>query len=138
MRLKNSDEASQIIQTVSELYGGSVIELDYATPFQLLIAVILSAQTTDKQVNRVTPPLFRLVREPKDLLEIEMDEVFGVLKYINYFRNKTKFIYGCARKLVDEFDQVIPNDLVTLMSFPGVGVKTAKVVLSVLYDAPYV
>lgn len=115
-----------------------MIELDYETPFQLLIAVILSAQTTDKQVNRITPPLFRLVKEPKDLLEIEMDEALDMLKYINYFRNKTKFIYGCASKLVDEFEQVIPNDLVTLMTFPGVGVKTAKVVLSVLYDAPYV
>lgn len=115
-----------------------MIELDYETPFQLLIAVILSAQTTDKQVNRITPPLFRLVKEPKDLLALDMDQALEFLKYINYFRNKTKFIYGCAQKLVDEFEQVIPNDLTVLMTFPGVGVKTAKVVLSVLYDAPYV
>ncbi|MFZ4462145.1 MAG: endonuclease III domain-containing protein, partial [Patescibacteria group bacterium] len=98
----------------------------------MLIAVILSAQTTDKQVNRITPPLFRLVKEPKDLLMLDMDQALEFLKYINYFRNKTKFIYGCAQKLVDEFEQVIPNDLTVLMTFPGVGVKTAKVVLSVL------
>ena len=59
MRLKNRQEATEVIETIAELYGGKVIELDYGTPFQLLVAVILSAQTTDKQVNRITPPLFQ-------------------------------------------------------------------------------
>jgi endonuclease III len=138
MRLKNRTEATEIIDTIASLYGGTVIELDYETPFQLLIAVILSAQTTDKQVNKITPPLFAKVKEPKDMLMLELDEIMEHVKFINYYRNKSRFIYGCAKKLVEEFDSTIPNDLKTLMTFPGVGVKTAKVVLSVLYDAPHV
>ncbi len=82
------------------------------------MAVILSAQTTDKQVNRITPPLFKKVREPQDMLALELDEIMEYLKYVNYYRNKSKFVYGCAIKLVEEFDGIIPNDLTTLMTFP--------------------
>jgi endonuclease-3 len=121
-----------------ELYGGKKIELDYETPFQLLAAVILSAQTTDKQVNRITPPFFRKVREARDVMSIPLEEIEYDLKYVNFFRNKSRFIKETGTILAEQYDGVIPNDLKLIQTFPGIGVKTAKVVLSVLYDMPYV
>ncbi len=119
-------------------YGWKKIELDYETPFQLLMAVILSAQTTDKQVNRITPPFFKKVREPKDVVHMDLDEIMSDLKYVNFFRNKSRFIKETATILASKYDGNIPDDLVLLQTFPGIGIKTAKVVLSVLYDRPYV
>jgi endonuclease III len=138
LRLKNRDEATHIIQTVESLYGGTIIELNYETPFQLLCAVILSAQTTDKQVNRITPPLFERVKTPEDMTRLTLDEVTQYVRSVNYYRNKAKFIHQCAFELIHRFEGSIPQDLQAIQTLPGVGVKTAKVVLSVLYDAPLV
>ena len=85
-------DLSDIVLSIYSLYGGKKIELDYETPFQLLCAIILSAQTTDKQVNRITPPFFEKVREPKDVLPIELVEIEQYLKYVNFYRNKSRFI----------------------------------------------
>jgi endonuclease-3 len=127
-----------IIETVYALYGGKKIELDYETPFQFLSAVILSAQTTDKQVNKITPPFFAKVREAKDVINISLEEVEEYLKYVNFFRNKSRFIKETGTILAQEYGGILPNDLKLIQTFPGIGVKTAKVVLSVLYDMPYV
>ena len=102
------------------------------------MAVILSAQTTDKQVNRITPPFFKKVREPKDVVHMDLDEIMSDLKYVNFFRNKSRFIKETGTILASKYDGNIPDDLVLLQTFPGIGIKTAKVVLSVLYDRPYV
>ena len=126
------------LQYIVQHYGGRKIELDYETPFQLLCAVILSAQSTDKQVNRITPAFFAKVRDSKDVLHLSQEEVENDLKYVNYFRNKSRFIREAGEILTKEYGGIIPNDLTLLQTLPGVGVKTAKVVLSVLYDAPYI
>lgn len=81
-----------ILAPIIEEYGGKKIELDYETPFQLLCAVILSAQTTDRQVNKITPNFFARVREPRDVIDIPLDEIEEYLKYVNFFRNKSRFI----------------------------------------------
>lgn len=138
MRLKNRQEVSEIIEIVDHEYGGKIIELDYETPFQLLCAVILSAQATDKGVNRATPRLFARVRQPEDMRLLSIDEVTDYVQSINYFRNKAKFIHQTGHILVERFGSVIPNDLKLMQTLPGVGIKTAKVVLSVLYGMPYV
>ena len=122
---------------VSE-YGGQKIELNYDTPFQLLCAVILSAQTTDKQVNRITPPFFAMVREASDMIDIPLEEIEEHLKYVNFFRNKSRYIKETGTILATKYDGKIPNDLKLIQTFPGIGIKTAKVVLAVLYDMPYV
>lgn len=127
-----------IIQEIIRLYGGKKIELDYETPFQLLCAVILSAQTTDKQVNKVTPPFFAKVREAKDVIDISQEEIESDLRYVNFFRNKSRYIKETGTRLAQEYDGIIPNDLKLIQTFPGIGIKTAKVVLSVLYDMPYI
>jgi endonuclease-3 len=102
------------------------------------MAVILSAQTTDKQVNKITPPFFKKVHEPKDIVNMDLDEIMSDLKYVNFFRNKSRFIKETGTILASKYDGNIPDDLSIMQTFPGVGIKTAKVVLSVLYDRPYV
>lgn len=100
------------------LHGGQKIELDFETPFQLLCAVILSAQTTDKQVNKVTPPLFARIREASDMNAIALDEIEEYLKYINFFRNKSRFIWQTGKILAEKYDGNIPNDLKILQTLP--------------------
>ena len=114
------------------------IELDYDTPFQLLCAVILSAQTTDKQVNKITPAFFVKVREARDVIPMGLEEIENDLKYVNFFRNKSRFIKETGTILSQRYGWILPNDLRLIQTFPGIGIKTAKVVLSVLYDMPYV
>ena len=127
-----------ILEPVIAEYGGKKIELDYETHFQLLCAVILSAQTTDKQVNRITPPFFARVREARDVIDIPLEDIEGHLRYVNFFRNKSRFIKETGTILATQYEGKIPNDLKLIQTFPGIGVKTAKVVLSVPYDMPYV
>jgi endonuclease III len=126
--------SSIIVDEVVRLYGGQKIELDYETPFQLLCAVILSAQTTDKQVNRVTPPFFAKVKEARDVINLSLEDIMEDLRYVNFYRNKSRYIKETGTILATEYEWVLPDDLDLIQTFPGIGVKTAKVVLSVLYD----
>jgi endonuclease III len=134
----SKNKYTDIIARVYGLYGWKKIELNYETPFQLLCAVILSAQTTDKQVNKVTPPFFVEVREPKDIINMDIKTIEWHLKYVNFFRNKSRYIKETGTILANIYDGIIPNDLALITTFPGIGIKTGKVVLSVLYDMPYV
>ncbi len=135
---KSTSKYSSLLESIYRLYGGKKIELDYETPFQLLSAVILSAQTTDKQVNRITPPFFAKVREARDVIDMSLEAIENDLKYVNFFRNKSRFIKETGTILAKEYNGVLPNDLKLIQTFPGIGIKTAKVILSVLYDMPYV
>lgn len=135
---KFSQNYQKAFDIIDSEYGWRKIELDYETPFQLLCAVILSAQTTDKQVNKVTPPLFEKVREPEDMKNISLEEIENFLQYINFFRNKSRFIRETGIILADNYNSQIPNDLKILTTLPWVGIKTAKVVLNVLYDESFV
>lgn len=111
-------------------------ELDYTTPFELLIAVVLSAQCTDKRVNMVTPALFEAFPTPKVMKEASPELVFEYIKSVTYPNSKAKHLVGLAKMLADEFDGVIPEDPKQLVRLPGVGRKTANVVLSILYAQP--
>lgn len=109
-------------------------ELHYDTPFQLLIAVILSAQCTDKRVNMITPALFRAFPTPADLATADPADVLPYVKSVTYPNNKSKHIVNAARRIVDEFGGELPSDLDSLMSLPGVGRKTANVMLAVAWN----
>lgn len=138
MAMHTDKKWSRILTPIIQEYGGKKIELDYETPFQLLCAVILSAQTTDKQVNRITPPFFLKVKEAKDVIDMPLTDIEEHLKYVNFFRNKSRYIKETGTILATEYGWKIPNDLKLIQTFPGIGIKTAKVVLAVLYDMPYV
>jgi len=111
-------------------------ELHYENPFQLLIAVILSAQCTDKRINLVTPELFKAFPNPQKLAEAEFDEVFYYIKSVSYPSNKSKHLIGMAQMLVNDFKNIIPETTEELMKLPGVGRKTANVITSVVFNQP--
>lgn len=111
-------------------------ELQYKNPFQLLVAVILSAQCTDKRVNIVTPGLFERFPDAETLGTASSDEVFTYIKSISYPNNKAKHLVGMAKMLVEDFKNKVPDTIEELIKLPGVGRKTANVIVSVVYDKP--
>lgn len=111
-------------------------ELNYSNPFELLIAVILSAQCTDKRINQITPKLFERFPDPQSLSISAPEEVFQYIRSVSYPNNKAKHLVGMAKKLVEEFNGVVPSDIDDLQKMPGVGRKTANVIVSVIYNAP--
>ena len=111
-------------------------ELKYENPFQLLIAVILSAQCTDKRVNMATPALFEAFPTPTHMAHSSFEEIFPYIKSISYPNNKTKHLLGMASMIVENFEGVIPEQVQDLQKLPGVGRKTAHVIASVLHNQP--
>lgn len=111
-------------------------ELHYENPYQLLVAVILSAQCTDKRVNQVTPALFEAFPEPEVLAESTPEVVFEYIRSVSYPNNKSKHLVGMAKMLVEQFNGEIPSDIKDLQKLPGVGRKTANVIASVIFDKP--
>jgi len=111
-------------------------ELVYANPFGLIVAVILSAQCTDKRVNMITPALLNKFPDPYAMAEAEPSEIFEYIKSCSYPNNKAKHLSGMAKTLVTEFGGKVPSDPVLLQRLPGVGRKTANVVASVVYRKP--
>lgn len=108
-------------------------ELHYESPYQLLVAVILSAQCTDKRVNLVTPALFEAYPTAEALAAASQEEIYGYIKSVSYPNNKARSLSGMARMLVEEYGGEIPCDIDQLMALPGVGRKTANVILSVIF-----
>ena len=113
-------------------------ELHFQSPFQLLVAVILSAQCTDKRVNLVTPALFERFPTPEALAAATFDEVYPFVKSVSYPNAKARHLIAMAQKLLADFDGSVPSDIDALMSLPGVGRKTANVIASIVYDKPVI
>jgi endonuclease-3 len=111
-------------------------ELEYKNPYQLLVAVILSAQCTDKRVNLVTPALFKAFPTAELLAESSPEEVFEYIRSISYPNNKAKHLVGMAKMLIQDFKGVVPAEVDELQKLPGVGRKTANVIASVVYEKP--
>lgn len=111
-------------------------ELHYRNPYELLVAVILSAQCTDKRINLVTPLLFERFPDPQSLAASNVEEVFTYIKSVSYPNNKSKHLIGMARMLVEQFNSEIPATVEELQKLPGVGRKTANVIVSVVYNQP--
>jgi len=111
-------------------------ELHYANPYELLVAVILSAQCTDKRVNQISPELLKRFPQPELMAEAEPAEVFDYIRSCSYPNNKAKHLVGMAKMLVNDFNGVVPDDVNDLQKLPGVGRKTANVIASVVYEKP--
>jgi len=111
-------------------------ELHYDNPYQLLVAVILSAQCTDKRINQITPALFQRFPNPKALSDVTPDLVYDYIRSVSYPNNKAKHLVGMAKMLVEDFNGEVPSDINDLQKMPGVGRKTANVIASVIYNAP--
>jgi len=111
-------------------------ELHYTDPYELLVAVILSAQCTDKRVNLMTPALFRKFPDAESLARAEFEDVEPLVKSVSFANNKTRHLIGMAKMLVERFDGRVPDNIEDLVLLPGVGRKTANVIVSVVYHQP--
>lgn len=126
----------EFIDVIAEMFPDAEAELNYTNAFELTIAVLLSAQTTDVGVNRVTEGLFKRFKTPEDYLEVDVVEIEQYIKTIGLYRTKAKNIQKLCRDLIDKYNGEIPGDYDDLVSLAGVGRKTANVVLSVAFDTP--
>lgn len=111
-------------------------ELDYVNAYTLLVAVVLSAQTTDKGVNKATGPLFKVANTPQKMLKLGEEGLISYIKTIGLYRNKAKHVMGLSQKLISDFGGEVPSTREELMTLPGVGRKTANVVLNVIFHQP--
>ncbi len=123
-----------IIEWFSQNMPSAESELNYRNPFELLVAVILSAQCTDKRVNLVTPALFERFPTPERMAEASVEEIYELIRSVSYPNNKSKHLSGMARMLVEEFGGEVPSDRAELQRLPGVGRKTANVVGAVIWQ----
>ena len=119
-----------ILKLLDRIYPNAGCALNYQTPFQLLIAVVLSAQTTDKSVNNVTPLLFEKYPDPSSLAAADQDDVAECIRRIGMYKTKSRNIISLSAKLVSDYGSEVPDDYESLVSLPGVGRKTANVVLA--------
>lgn len=125
-----------VIEQLNQMYPNATTELENDTPFHLLIAVILSAQCTDKRVNMVTPALFKRFPLPKDMAEAEEKEIFEYIKSISYPNSKAKYLKNTAKRIVEAYNGEVPQEVKELQTLQGVGRKTANVIASVVFNKP--
>jgi len=134
--IKNKPRAEKINRILKSAYPEVKTQLHYRNPFELLVATILSAQCTDKQVNAVTVPLFQKLPMPADFAAAPQDEIEALIRSTGFFRNKAKNIQKCSRRLVEKYNGKVPDRMDELVTLPGVGRKTANVVLGAAFGIP--
>lgn len=134
--MKKKELFDFVIQYFQKEMPVAETELEYKNPFDLIVAVILSAQCTDKRVNQITPELLKRFPTPQKMAEVDPAEVLEYIKSCSYPNNKAKHLVGMAQKLVELFDGKIPEDIDDLQKLPGVGRKTANVIASVVFNKP--
>lgn len=132
----NNMKIDEILETLREMFPQAQCELNHETPFQLLVAVILSAQTTDASVNKVTPFLFEKYPDALSLSQAPLQDIEALIHNIGLYRNKAKNIKECALQLIEDYQGEVPHTMKELTSLSGVGRKTANVVMSVAFDIP--
>lgn len=132
--MRKKERYEKVISWFQENVPVAETELHYNDPFELLIAVILSAQCTDKRVNIVTPPLYQAFPTPEAMAASSPEVIFEYIRSVSYPNNKAKHLVGMARMLVEDFDSQVPDNLDDLIKLPGVGRKTANVIQSVVFN----
>ena len=136
MILLTKQEMIEIFIRCRDANPAPVSELEYVNPFTLLVAVVLSAQATDKGVNKATGPLFKVADTPQKMLALGEEGLISYIKTIGLYKNKAKHVMGLSQKLIDDFGGEVPGNREALMTLPGVGRKTANVVLNVIFHEP--
>lgn len=134
--MKDSTRIKKILHTLTSLYPDVETQLVHKTSFQLLISTILSAQCTDRQVNLVTPMLFKKYSSPSKLAKAKLNEIERIIYSTGFYKNKAKHLKNCSRELLEKYDGNVPGSLSELVKLPGVGRKTANVVLGASFNIP--
>ena len=132
----NQKTAIQIIQTLIDFYPDATCSLDFSTPFEMLVAVSLSAQCTDERVNQTTPAIFAKYSTPQDFKEIRLEELENLIHPCGFYKNKAKNLKAAGTKIVDEYGGIVPQTMEELMTIPGVGRKSANVIMLEAFHQP--
>jgi endonuclease-3 len=134
--MTKSEKVAFVIQTLEALYPEPPIPLDHKDPYTLLIAVLLSAQSTDARVNTITPLLFEKADNPYDMLKLSVEQILEIIKPVGLSPMKSKGIYGLSKILVEKYNGLVPQSFDALEALPAVGHKTASVVMAQAFDVP--
>lgn len=134
--MKKKNEAIKIIEILKEYYPDATCSLDFKTPFQIVIAVMLSAQCTDERVNKTTPSLFEKYGTPEKMAKAKLKEIEKIIHPCGFYKNKAKNIKACAEKLISDFDGIVPENMEMLQTLPGVGRKSANVIMLEAFHNP--
>ncbi len=134
--MNKQEKVDFVITTLKELYPEIPIPLDHKDPYTLLIAVLMSAQSTDVRVNKITPLLFEIADNPRDMIKLTVEEIREIIKPVGLSPMKAKGIHGLSHILLDKHNGQVPNDLEALKELPAVGHKTASVVISQAFGVP--
>ena len=129
-------KAVEIIDTIEEMFPDAECELNFSNEFELVLSVLLSAQTTDKSVNKLTQTLYKKYRTPQDYLEVPIEELENDIRTIGLYHSKAKNVQALCKLLIEKYDGIVPDTFEELIKLPGVGRKTANVVLSVGFNVP--
>ena len=127
--MKKKDEAIKIIEVLKNTYPDATCSLDFTNPFEMVVAVMLSAQCTDERVNKTTPALFSRCKTIQDFADIDIKELEDIIHPCGFYKNKAKNIKLCSKQVIENFNGEVPNNMKDLMSLAGVGRKTANVVM---------
>ena len=125
----NNNKYIEIIEILKQTYPDATCSLDFNSPFELVVAVMLSAQCTDERVNKTTPKIFAKYSSPEDFANIDIEELETLIHPCGFYKNKAKNIKLCAKKIVEKFDGIVPHTMDELLTLPGIGRKSANVIL---------
>ncbi len=134
--MKSKKDTINIIEKLKEYYPDATCSLNFNTPFEMMISVMLSAQCTDERVNKVTPILFEKYNSPEKLSKANIKEIENIIHSCGFYKNKAKNIIACSQMLLDEFDGIVPQDMESLQKLPGVGRKSANVIMLEAFKNP--
>ncbi|SHI52320.1 endonuclease-3 [Mesonia phycicola] len=134
--MTKAEKVQFVIDTLEEIYPEIPVPLDHKDPYTLLIAVLMSAQSTDVRVNQITPLLFKKADNPYDMVKLSVDEIREIIKPVGLSPMKAKGIYGLSKILIEEYNGIVPKNIEALETFPAVGHKTASVVVSQAFGIP--
>lgn len=134
--MNKQEKVQFVIETLNEIYPEIPIPLDHKDPYTLLIAVLLSAQSTDVRVNKITPLLFEVADNPYDMIKLSVEEIRDIIRPVGLSPMKSKGIYGLSKILIDKYNGRVPKDIAALEELPAVGHKTASVVVSQAFGIP--
>ncbi len=134
--MKTKKEAIEILKILKEYYPEATCSLDFASPFEMAISVMLSAQCTDERVNKTTPALFKRANTPEKMAKLSLEEIEKIIKPCGFYKTKAKNILACSKMLVEEFGGVVPNNMEDLQKLAGIGRKSANVIMLEAFNNP--
>ena len=134
--MKNKKDVEKIIQILKETYPDAKCSLDFTSPFEMMVSVMLSAQCTDERVNKTTPDLFNKYNTPEKMVQISQSELEKIIHPCGFYKNKAKNIIAASKMLIEKYNGIVPNSIEELIKLPGVGRKSANVIMLEAFNDP--